>query len=267
MLKTTAAFNHNFYLILLRYGQSLQCGYGGESYDFQEGTMAFLAPHQLLSWHSDEPLSDLSGYQLAFHPDFVGHHPVAGRLKGSTFFSYAIHEALHLSFAERGLVSDLFEKMLNEYTGRCDRFSQSVLIGYLELMLSYADRFYHRQFLTRSQADRGLLVRFEQALQTSFSPEQLGRHGLPTVQRLAGELHLSPGYLSDMIKSRTGKSAQEHIHLYLLEAAKALLAASDLSVAQTAYQLGFEYSQYFSRLFRRKTGLSPSQFRASVRNG
>jgi AraC-like DNA-binding protein len=157
--------------------------------------------------------------------------------------------------------------MLDEYTGRYDRFSQSVLIGCLELMLSYADRFYHRQFLTRSQADRGLLVRFEQALQARFSPEQLRRQGLPTVQGLAGELHLSSGYLSDMIKSQTGKSAQEHIHLYLLEAAKALLAASELSVAQTAYQLGFEYPQYFSRLFRRKTGLSPSQFRASVRNG
>jgi AraC-like DNA-binding protein len=266
MRKDTPAFSHGFYLIVLRSGRSLQCGYGRKNYDFSAGVMAFLAPQQVLSWHSAGPLTDLAGYKLAFHPDFVQHHPLGSKLNGYSFFSYTNQEALHLSAEEQQVMAGLFEHMLAEYGSRPDRFSQDILIGHLELVLAYADRFYHRQFATRAQADGGLLARFEEQLRAGFAPERLSRQGLPTVQGLADTLHLSAGYLSDLLKTQTGKTAQEHIHLYFLEAAKTLLAGSQLTVSEASYQLGFDYPQYFARLFRRKTGLSPTQFRANMRS-
>jgi len=207
-------------------------------------------------------ISELSGWLLVFHPDLLNKYPLGKKIASYGFFSYDVHEALHLSEREETMLDTLMDSIRSEYEQPIDAFSQDVLISQLEVLLSYANRFYHRQFLTRRTAEHDLLSRFEALLKAYFAQD--GEQPLPTVQYFADALHVSPAYLSDMLRTLTGQSTQQHIHYSLIEKAKRLLLTTALSINETAFQLGFEYPQYFTRLFKSKTGLTPAAYRFSA---
>lgn len=262
------------YMVSLKQGMGKAAlRYGHQSYDFNEGVMSFLAPGQgcwLANAADADELVDifasLTGWTLLFHPDLLAKYPLGQKISRYGFFSYDTHEALHLSAAEETTLNQLIGNIQAEAQRPIDSFSQDVLVAHIDLLLTYADRFYHRQFLTRRSAEvnreeDSLLTRFEASLMAYFA--QQGEHPLPTVQFLANELNVSSAYLSDMLRSLTGQNTQQHIHNALIEKAKRLLLVTSLSVNETAYQLGFEYPHYFSRLFKKKTGLTPAEFRLS----
>jgi AraC family transcriptional activator of pobA len=236
-----------------------QFRYGQGYYDFDEGSMIFTAPHQIVG--STSIYKGNEGYSLIFHQDFLHGYPLAAKIKQYGFFSYASNEALHLSEQERATVSSIFTIIQEELNSRIDDFSHEVVIAQIELLLSYAKRFYKRQFLTRQAASSDLLQLFEELLDSYFKEGASVNHGLPTVQYLAQQLNYTPNYLSDMLRSLTGLNAQQHIHEKLIEKSKELLSTTNLTISEVAYQLGFEHSQSFSRLFKTKTSLSPVQFR------
>ncbi len=233
--------------------------YGQGYYDFDEGSMVFTAPNQIVG--STAIYKGNEGYSLIFHQDFLHGYPLAAKIKQYGFFSYASHEALHLSEQERATVSSVFAIIQEELNSRIDDFSREVIIAQIELLLSYAKRFYKRQFLTRQAATGDLLQKFEELLNNCFSEVKPLYQGVPTVQYLAEQLNYTPNYLSDMLRSLTGLNAQQHIHEKLIEKSKELLTTTNLTISEIAYQLGFEHSQSFSRLFKTKTNLSPVQFR------
>jgi AraC family transcriptional activator of pobA len=236
-----------------------QFRYGQGYYDFDEGSMIFTAPNQIVG--STAIYKGNEGYSLIFHQDFLQGYPLAAKIKQYGFFSYASNEALHLSDQERATVSSIFTIIQDELNSRIDDFSHEVVIAQIELLLSYAKRFYKRQFLTRQAASSDLLQRLEELLNTYFKEGKTGNHGVPTVQFLAEQLNYTPNYLSDMLRSLTGLNAQHHIHEKLIEKSKELLTTTNLTISEIAYDLGFEHSQSFSRLFKTKTKLSPVQFR------
>lgn len=250
-----------FYKISYKKNLSGKLKYGQRYYDFDEGGLFFVAPGQVTA-HSDNN-SDHSGYTLIVHPDFLLSYQLAKRIKQYGFFSYSANEALHLSHKEKETIVTIFKLMDDELQGRIDDFSQDVIISQLESLLNYSNRFYKRQFITRKAVNNSLLQKLEGILEDCFSDEKLSVQGVPTVQYLSEQLHLSPGYLSDMLRSLTGQNAQQHIQNTLIEKAKEKLSATTLSVSQIAYELGFEHSQSFSRLFKTKTNLSPLAFRRS----
>ena len=252
----------NFYKISYRAKLSGKVRYGQDYYDFDEGGLLFASPHQVIG-SGDDNNGDNSGYTLLIHPDFLLGYPLAKNIKQYGFFSYAANEALHLSDKEKETVITLFKIIEEELSSRIDDFSQNVIISQIELLLNYANRFYKRQFITRKAVSNDLLQKLEHITDNYFNSETALRQGLPTVQYLAEQLHLSPGYLSDMLRSLTGQNAQQHIHLKLIEKAKEKLSATELSVSEIAYELGFEHSQSFSKLFKTKTKLSPLKFRQS----
>jgi AraC-like DNA-binding protein len=223
--------------------------------------MVFTAPNQIVG--STAIYKGNEGYSLIFHQDFLQGYPLAAKIKQYGFFSYASNEALHLSEQEKRTVSSIFTIIEEELNSRIDDFSHEVLIAQIELLLSYAKRFYKRQFLTRQAASSDLLQQLEGLLNTYYSEEQPVNRGLPTVQYLADQLNYTPNYLSDMLRSLTGLNAQQHIHQKLIERSKELLSTTNLTISEVAFQLGFEHPQSFSRLFKTKTRLSPVQFRAS----
>ncbi|WP_207533259.1 helix-turn-helix domain-containing protein [Desertivirga arenae] len=235
--------------------------YGQGFYDFDEGSMVFTAPNQIVG--STEIYKGNEGYSLIFHQDFLHGYPLAAKIKQYGFFSYASNEALHLSEQERTTISSVFNIIREELDSRIDDFSQEVVIAQIELLLSYAKRFYKRQFLTRQAASSDLLQQVEEVLSAYFKEGKTLELGLPTVQFLAEQLNYTANYLSDMLRSLTGLSAQQHIHEKLIEKSKELLSTSSLTVSEIAYQLGFEHSQSFSRLFKNVTRQSPVQFRTS----
>ncbi|MGA0555755.1 helix-turn-helix domain-containing protein [Larkinella sp. VNQ87] len=264
-----------FYMISLKQGLGKAAlRYGHQSYDFNEGVMSFLAPGQgcwLANAASAEALADifasLRGWTLLVHADLLAKYPLGQKITRYGFFSYDTNEALHLSEAEEATMNQLIGSIRAEAERSVDSFSQDILVAQIDLLLTYADRFYHRQFLTRHQAEvnrdeDSLLSRFEARLIGYFA--QPGEHPLPTVQSLADDLNVSPAYLSDTLRTQTGQNTQQHIHSALIEKAKRLLMSTSLSVNETAYQLGFKYPQYFSRLFKKKTGLTPAEFRFSM---
>jgi AraC family transcriptional activator of pobA len=238
-----------------------QFRYGQGYYDFDEGSMVFTAPHQIVG--STAIYKGNEGYSLIFHQDFLNGYPLAAKIKQYGFFSYASNEALHLSEQERTTVSSIFAIIQEELNSRIDDFSHEVVIAQIELLLSYAKRFYKRQFLTRQANSSDLLQQFEELLITYFKEEKPVSLGVPTVQYLAEQLNYTPNYLSDMLRSLTGLNAQQHIHEKLIERSKELLSTTILTVSEVAFQLGFEHPQSFSRLFKTKTRLSPVQFRSS----
>ncbi|RSK44749.1 helix-turn-helix domain-containing protein [Hymenobacter perfusus] len=250
------------YIITLKKGLKGRLQYGHRTYDFSEGVLAFYAPGQVCASDPSVDLSELEGWMLVFHPDLLLRHPLGRKILGYNFFSYQVSEALHLSAREEQLLEGLIDTIRAEHEQPIDTFSQDVLVAQLDVLLSYANRFYHRQFLTRRTAEHDLLSRFEQELHHYF--EQSAERPLPTVQHFADALHVSPAYLGDMLRTLTGQSTQQHIHQTLIEKAKQLLLSTSLSVNETAYQLGFEYPQYFTRLFKSKTGFTPAAFRLSV---
>ncbi|WP_223650571.1 helix-turn-helix domain-containing protein [Hymenobacter psoromatis] len=251
----------SFYKIAYKTGGSGTIKYGQGYYDFTEGSLLCAAPNQLLG--SYEEAGTQAGYILLIHPDLLLGYPLAQKIKHYNFFSYAANEALHLSDREKTTVFALFHSLENELHDRIDDFSQDVLIAQLELLLSYTQRFYTRQFITRRTVNRGLLARVDAVLSEYFGGHQGLRQGLPTVQYLAAQVQLTPSYLSDMLRSLTGLSAQQHIHHKLIEQAKERLSLTELSISEIAYELGFEHSQSFSKLFKTKTSTSPLAFRQS----
>lgn len=251
----------NFYKITFVTQLGGKIRYGQGYYDFDEGSMLFAAPNQIMG--GAETYQDNKGYSLLIHPDFLLGYPLAKKIKQFGFFSYAANEALHLSELERSTIMSIYDIIRNELNSRIDDFSHEVIIAQVELLLSYAKRFYKRQFLTRRQVTNDLLQRLEDLLNNYFDETMPAVKGVPTVQYLAEQLNFTPDYLSDMLRSLTGLNAQQHIHQKLIEKAKELLSSTNLTISEVAYQLGFEHSQSFSRLFKRKTQLSPIQFRST----
>ena len=236
--------------------------YGHQPYDFSEGVLGFSAPGQVFTVDASLDASEVTGWILVFHPDLLAKYPLGKKIAGYSFFSYEANEALHLSAGEETMLGGLLQTIQTEYERPIDAFSQDVLVSQLEVLLNYANRFYNRQFITRRTPENDLLSRFEALLTGYFAQE--GERPLPTVQYFADELNVSPAYLSDMLRTLTGQNTQQHIHQQLIEKAKQLLLGTSLTVNETAFQLGFEYPQYFSRLFKSKTGFSPAEFRLSV---
>ncbi|WP_310555706.1 helix-turn-helix transcriptional regulator [Flavobacterium sp.] len=250
----------NFYNISIKRSFQGQMKYGKNYYDFDEGTMSFVAPNQVIAIDEDENRNK-DGWSLLFHPDLIRNYPLGKTIKNFGFFNYEVNEALHLSDEEEKLIENLVQNIEKEYQSRVDTFSQDVMVSNLELLLNYCNRFYNRQFTTRKMANNDLLSKFENLLSDYF--EDKSKMGLPTVTNLAEQLNLSPSYLSDMLRTVTGQNTQQHIHNKLIEKAKDILTTTNLSISEIAFELGFEYPQSFSKLFKAKSGVSPLEYRKS----
>ncbi len=253
----------NFYKISYKARLSGKLRYGQHHYDFDGGGLLFAAPRQIVGNYADDDTSaaTCSVYTLLIHPDFLQGHPLIQKIKQYGFFSYAVNEALHLSEQEKDTIISIFKMIETELNSRIDDFSQDVIITQIELLLNFANRFYKRQFITRKVVNNDLLQKLENILDEHFTQQQVLGQGVPTVAHLAEQLNLSPSYLSDMLRSLTGRNAQQHIHDKLIEKAKEILSTTSLSISEVAYSLGFEYAQSFSKLFKTKTNLSPLEFR------
>jgi AraC-like DNA-binding protein len=236
--------------------------YGRKAIDFQDGNLICIAPNQTIDMDNEEEEREgKMGWGLFFHPDLIRATTLNEKLKDYTFFNYEVSEALHLSDKEKGVLYDCVQKIQAELQENIDVHSQFIIVSTIELLLNYCSRFYGRQMITRSQTNKSIISQIESVLIHYFSANSIQEQGLPTVKYLAEQVHLSPSYLSDLLKKETGKNAQEHIHFYLIEEAKNLLLNSEKNVNEIAYNLGFEYPQYFNTLFKKKTGRTPKEFR------
>ncbi|QNL47773.1 helix-turn-helix transcriptional regulator [Olivibacter sp. SDN3] len=255
------SFYYDFYCVACKKGSSGKFKYGQRNYDFDEGIMGFTKPGQLFSVTnvSDDPVS---GFMLVFKPELIRHYRLGKVIGSYNFFSYSTAEALHLSEKEDEIMISLFRQMQNELKNNIDQYSQDLIVSHIELLLNYAKRFHNRQFLTRNTENNDLLTKIEQ-LVTDYLNNKSAVSGLPTVQHISNELHMSPDYLSDMLRNLTGQNAQTYIHGFVIDKAKELLSTTNFSVSEIAYQLGFEYSQSFSKLFKKKTNKTALQYRAS----
>jgi AraC family transcriptional regulator, transcriptional activator of pobA len=251
----------DFYLISLKSPAPPTLQYGRNYYDFAEGTMLFMGPGQVFSVTEPDEPTTYDGWGLYVHPDLLVGTALARKIREYTFFSYAVHEALHLSEKEQRTFASLIEVIRLEYSHAIDHHSQGILITQLEQVLNYALRFYERQFITRRRVNTDFVSRFETLLNDYLQSKQLSETGLPTVEYFADQLHLSPGYLTDLLKQETGRTTKEHVQLRLIEEAKHRLLNSQQSVSEIAYDLGFTYPQYFNRLFKIRTGTTPMAFR------
>lgn len=254
----------DFYSISLKRNFPGKVKYGQQEYDFDEGVMAFMSPGQVFSIEfNNNPAIKKSGWMLLIHPDFLWNTPLAKTIRQYEYFDYSVNEALFLSEKEEATMAGIMQNIQQEYHSSIDKFSQSVMIAQIELLLTYSERFYHRQFITRKITNHKVLDRLEELLTAYFNNDALTGKGLPTVQFIADSLHVSPNYLSGLLKVLTGQSTQQHIHNKLIEKAKEKLSTTDLSVSEIAYELGFEHPQSFSKLFKTKTSFSPQGFRQS----
>lgn len=251
----------DFYKITFITQNSGRLRYGQDYYDFNDGSMLFIAPNQLVG--STEYNRNTYAYLLLVHPDFLLSYPLANKIKQYGYFSYSMNEALHLSSQEREIILAVYKIMEQEINARVDEFSQEVIVSQIELLLSYVNRFYKRQFITRKAVNSDVLQKTEAILDSYFSTNETLNKGIPTVQFLSEQLNLSPGYLSDLLRSQIGLSAQQYIHLKLIEKAKERLSITNLTISEIAFELGFEHPQSFSKLFKTKTKLSPLEFRQS----
>ncbi len=238
--------------------------YGQQEYDFDEGVMSFMAPGQVMQIdpNTREGVKPW-GWILLIHPEFLYQSPLASKIRRHELFGYAVNEALFLSESEKGKILGIFAQIREEYESGIDSFSQDIMIAQIDLLLTYADRFYKRQFITRQVSSHDILDKLENLLVNWFEGDNLLNQGLPSVQYLAGELNLSPNYLSNMLKELTGQTTQQHIHDMLISKAKEKLSVSTLTVSQVAYELGFEHPQSFSKFFKAKTEQTPGEFRKS----
>lgn len=251
----------SFYKVSYKKNFKGKVKYGQNYYDFDEGGLSFVAPNQLIRAVDNE--ADYGGYTLLFHPDFIRNHLLGKQIKNYGFFSYSASEALYLSEKEKNVIVGIFKNIEMELESAIDHFSQDVMISQLELLLNYSKRFYSRQFITRKIASNDLLTKVEELLSSYFDTEKTLVSGLPTVQQIADQLNVTPHYLSDMLRTLTGHNTQQHIHNKLIEKAKEMLSTSSLSVSEIAYVLGFEHPQSFNKIFKRKTKMSPVEFRQS----
>ena len=256
----TVRYLNNFYIISVKKDFKGKLKYGQQHYDFDEGVMSFLAPGQLIA---NTITQDQLGVSVIFHPDLIRGYPLERTIKKYGYFAYTVSEALHLSEEEETMTLALMRAIESEYRRSIDAFTQPVLVAQLDLLLTYCDRFYNRQFITRKLASNDLLVKLEALLDDCFDGQSLAENGPPTVQFVSNRLNVSPTYLSDTLRSLTGQNTQQHIHAKLISKAKELLTSTSLSVSEIAYQLGFDYPQSFNKLFKKKTSVSPLNFRES----
>jgi AraC-like DNA-binding protein len=251
----------DFYSVMFKNYCKSALTYGRKTIDFNEGSLICMAPNQVITIDTEiEPRENPMGWGLFFHPDLIRNTSLNAKMKDYSFFSYEIAEALHLSEKEKQLLFECIVKIQTELKENIDDYSQTIIVSTIELLLNYCNRFYGRQFITRKATNRDILAKVEALLKQHFSIKTIP-NGLPTVKHLADAVHLSPGYLGDLLKKETGLNAQEHIHQYVIEEAKNILLNSNQSVSEIAFHLGFEYPQYFSRLFKQKTGKTPLEFR------
>jgi AraC-like DNA-binding protein len=256
--KEAVSYTNQFYIISLKNIVSGEIIYGRTKYDCDTGTLLFSAPNQTYTV-KDIVISSESWF-IAFHEDFIRGLDIQKRIRKYNFFKYNVNEALHLSPKEELTIKSIFKNIETEYQNNQDEFSKDIILTHLEALLKYADRFYKRQFLNRKDINKELFTRFKEILDAYFESNQLEEKGIPTVEWLASQLGVSHRYMRDTLKAETGKTAVDQINLYLVEEAKNLLLAPNTSISETAYKLGFEYPQYFSRLFKKKTGLSPKEY-------
>ena len=250
-----------FYTIFLK---DVKCGdlvYGRHTYDYQEGTLVFLAPGQVAGVNSKGETYQPKGYALVFHPDLIHGSQLGKHIQDYTFFGYQSNEALHLSERERKIVLDCFSKIQYELEHAIDNHSKKLIVSNIELFLNYCIRFYDRQFITRDNVQKGIMERFENLLNSYFQSDKPETIGLASVAYCAGELNLSSNYFGDLVKKETGKTAQEYIQSKLIDEAKERIFDQNKSVSQIAYELGFKYPQHFTRLFKQRVGQSPNEYR------
>ena len=250
-----------FYTLFLK---EVMCGdliYGRQRYDYQEGTVVCVAPGQVLGVESNGEMFQPKGWALCFHPDFIRGTSLNSHMKEYTFFSYEVNEALHLSLEERELYTDCLHKIERELINSSDRLSRRLIATNIELLLDYCLRFYERQFITRKHVNHDILSRFESLLDHYFESGRAQQEGLPTVKKCASELFLSANYFGDLMKRETGKTAQEHIQCKLIDVAKERVMNPQHSISQVSYELGFQYPQHFTRLFKKIVGVTPNKYR------
>lgn len=250
-----------FYSVVLK---DTKCGdirYGRNYYDYREGTLVFTAPGQIMDIDNKGEYIQPMGWELVFHPDLIRGTSLGHKMKSYTFFSYEVFEALHLSSSEQQTIIDCFNKINIELEHAIDKHSKTLIVTNIELLLNYCTRFYDRQFITRENANKDILIKFENLLNSYFESDKPQTIGFPSVKYCAEELHLSPNYLGDLIKKETGKSAQEYIQLKLIDMAKEKLFDRTKSISDIAYELGFKYQQHFSRMFKKEIGYTPNEYR------
>ena len=252
------SFVFDFYNISFKKKLKGRTGYGQNYYDFDDGTMLFTSPKQLITTVND---MEYYGVTLLFHPDFIRHHPLGENIKKFGFFSYESNEALHLSDSEKQTILSVYKNIEKELCHNIDDFSQDIILAHIEALLNYSNRYYKRQFITRKTVSHDLLSRVEKVIDSYFESERAVTAGLLTVEWLAAQINVSPRYLSDMLRSLTGQNAQHLIHDKLIEKAKEYLSLSSMSISEIAFQLGFEYPQSFSKLFKKKTNVTPLEFK------
>ncbi len=257
---TNVKVSFDFYIISLKSDIKGSVNYGRNTYDFEEGTLLFSAPGQVFNI-TDEPIIDLKGWTLFIHPELLSKSNLHQTIQQYNFFSYDVNEALHISEKEKIILTEFVSNINNEISQNLDRHSQDLIIHNIESILKYSKRFYDRQFLTRTNKNKDFISQFERYLKDYFNSESIATNGMPTTEQCGNALSMSGHYLSDLLKLETGKTIKEHIHLKLIDKAKYQLLNSTISVKSLAYDLGFEYPQYFSRLFKNKTGMSPSEYR------
>ena len=253
----------DLYFIVYKGGNCGHLTYGRNSYDFEEGTLLFFAPRQVIQYdgNPEQDLDHKEEWRLAFHPDLIRESELSNQINSYSFFNYDTYEGLHVSEDEKTTIEEILSKILKEYNQHIDKHSQRLIITYIHLILDYCLRFYDRQFYTRTNLNSDILSKFERLLNTYYQTSKVQKFGIPTVSYCASELNLSPNYFSDLLRKETGKSAQEHIHSFIIEQAKNRLLNSSDKISEIGYSLGFEYPSNFSNLFKVKTGFSPKEFR------
>lgn len=257
---------HFYYGVYAVYLKEYDCGelrYGRNKYDYHEGSLVFVSPGQMLEIIRNTNTPARKGWALIFHPDLISGTTLGRQISEYTFFSYDINEALHISEREQKMILELFEKIQFEVSQPIDKHSRKLIVSNIQLFLDYCMRFYDRQFITREQINKGVLEKFENELNAYFKTEKPQMIGLPSVAYFADTLHLSANYFGDLIKKETGKSAQEYIHLKVMNIAKDKILDISKPVSEIAYELGFKYPQHFTRMFKKSTGISPSEYRNS----
>jgi AraC family transcriptional activator of pobA len=251
---------YNFYSICIKKNFTGKVKYGQTYYDHDAGVLCFFAPGQVTTTEISDD-HDAVGDWLIFHADLLRSYPLFNKIKEYSFFSYAINEALHLSTKEEQMIEKIWSDIKQEYQSNIDTFSQDVIVSHIDLLLNYCNRFYNRQFITRKKVNNDILSKFEACLNEYFTGDKKSHKGLPEVQYFSDQLFVSAQYLSDLLKSLTGLTTQQHIHNRIIELAKNILLQTNLSVAEIAYEFGFGYPQSFNKLFKNKTGMSPNEFR------
>ncbi len=261
-LHTGVKINTDLFAVSLKDGISGAMGYGRNTYDFTEGTMVFSKPDQVLVFEEKRIEEDAKGWMLVFHPDLIRKSELGSTIGNYSFFDYEVREALHLSEDEKAILTDLVSKIEGEIHQTIDKHSQKLIISTIELLLDYCNRYYDRQFYVRTNLNQDHVSGFERFLKDYFSSEKPSQLGLPSVAYSGEQLNMSPNYLSDLLKKETGKSAKEHIYAFVMDRAKNRLLGTTESIAAIAYDLGFEYPQHFSKLFKKQTGMSPAKYRS-----